>query len=64
LAAFDRLKSLSETRDIPVMALTANAMEHEKEKAMNLGFEDYLIKPIDISQLLMKIDALFKRKVS
>jgi len=64
LAAFDRLNNLSETRGIPVVALTANAMEHEKKKAMNLGFEDYLIKPIDISQLLMKIDEIFKRKVS
>lgn len=41
-----------ETFKIPVVALTANAIEGMKEKYLNAGFDDYLSKPIDKQELL------------
>lgn len=40
------------TRHIPVVALSANAMEHDIEKGKKAGFDDYLTKPIEIPTLL------------
>lgn len=49
--AMERLRALPATRDIPVVAVTANAMPDEIEKGRLAGFRDYLIKPIRISEL-------------
>lgn len=40
------------TRDIPVIALTANAMAHDIEKGKASGFDYYLTKPLDLRQLI------------
>jgi CheY-like chemotaxis protein len=40
------------TADIPVIALTANAMRHDVKAAMDAGFFDYITKPIKIDELL------------
>ena len=53
-----RLKAMPETRDIPVIALSAHAMAGDEEKALAAGCEDYDIKPIELSRLLEKIAAL------
>jgi CheY-like chemotaxis protein len=53
-----RLKSKSATRSIPVLALTAHAMEGEREKAIAAGCDDFDTKPIDLDRLLGKIENL------
>ncbi|WP_196139118.1 PAS domain-containing protein [Aliikangiella sp. G2MR2-5] len=45
---FSRLSAEPGTRDIPIIAISANAMKHDIEKAKDLGFKDYLSKPIEI----------------
>lgn len=44
------------TRDIPVIAISANAMPKDIEKGIEVGFVDYITKPININAFLMAID--------
>ena len=47
---------INKVKNIPVIALTANAMDGEAEKALGLGFKDYITKPFDIENFLKIID--------
>ncbi|MFQ5482365.1 MAG: ATP-binding protein, partial [Nitrospinaceae bacterium] len=56
IQAFQELQKMKETRDIPVIAISANAMEVDQRKALRLGFVSYMTKPIKIPALLKTID--------
>ena len=53
-----RLRANAATRDIPVVAVSANAMPADREKATSAGFVDYITKPIELSVLLATVDRL------
>jgi two-component system, cell cycle response regulator DivK len=59
-----RIKANDATRGIPVIALTAHAMAGDREKAMEVGCEDYDTKPIEMSRLLGKIAVLLAPKAA
>ena len=50
-----RLKARTETEAIPVIALTAHAMQGDEERARSCGCDDYLPKPLDEEQLFAKL---------
>jgi CheY-like chemotaxis protein len=56
-----RLKADPETRDIPVLALTAHAMSEDRQKAFDAGCDDYDTKPVEFPRLLRKIAELLAR---
>jgi two-component system cell cycle response regulator DivK len=57
-----QLKAAPETRDIPVIALTAHAMAGDRERALEAGCDDYNTKPVEFGRLLAKIKSLLDRK--
>jgi len=59
-----QIKAAAETRHIPVIALTAHAMAGDRERAIAAGCDDFDTKPVEMSRLLDKIEALVKRQAS
>ncbi|MEX2124050.1 MAG: response regulator [Woeseia sp.] len=52
------LKGEADTRNIPIIALTAHAMQGDRAKAMESGCDEYETKPVNLARLLSKIEAL------
>ncbi len=57
-----QLKRAPATRAIPVIALTAHAMASDRAQALDAGCDDFDTKPVELSRLLGKIEALLDRR--
>jgi CheY-like chemotaxis protein len=57
-----QLKAQKETQHIPILALTAHAMEGDLKKTLAAGCDDFETKPINFPRLLEKIDKLVNIK--
>jgi CheY-like chemotaxis protein len=55
------LRADASTASIPVIALTAHAMESDRLRSLEVGCDDYDTKPVELQRLLDKIDALLER---
>lgn len=51
LTATSKIRELPELDHVPVVALTANAMEGDKERTLQAGCDGYIRKPVDIDKL-------------
>ena len=55
--ATTQAKADPEISSIPIIALTAHAMETDKQKALDCGADDFDTKPVDFKRLLEKIES-------
>ncbi len=56
-----RIRENKSTKDIPIIMLTALNMLQNKVQGFNIGVDDYLVKPFEMEELLVRIKALLKR---
>jgi two-component system, chemotaxis family, sensor kinase CheA len=57
-----KIKSNEQTCDIPIIAVTAQAMKGDREKCLEAGASDYISKPINMKQLFQSIEKLVQKK--
>ena len=62
ITAFKKLQENVNTQSIPVLAVSSNAMKTEIENALDAGFRDYIIKPINVFEFVNKVEALLENK--
>jgi CheY-like chemotaxis protein len=55
LEATRHIKAAPSTRSIPVIALTANALVEDRERALAAGCDDFDTKPVELPRLMEKI---------
>jgi CheY-like chemotaxis protein len=60
IEAMKILRADPSTAHIPIIALSANAVPHDIEKALEAGFFNYLTKPIKVGQFMDALDAALK----
>jgi len=58
------LKADPDTQKIPVIALTAHAMESDRQQALSAGCNDFETKPIQLAELLAKMEVLMTGNTS
>ena len=56
-----RIRENPETKNIPILMLTALGMVQDKVKGFDIGVDDYLVKPFDMDELRVRVRALLKR---
>ena len=56
-----RLRSRPETRQLPIVMLTARGEESERVRGLSTGADDYIVKPFSVPELLARVAALMRR---
>lgn len=59
-----RLRKIDGFTSVPIVALTANALEGDKQKALSAGCDGYIAKPIDVDELPKQIASHLNHKPS
>lgn len=64
LAVVKKLRQRSDTRRIPVIMVTAKASELDRVKGLDIGADDYLVKPFGVMELISRVKALLRRTLN
>lgn len=56
-----KLRANSKTADIPVIMATAKGMEYDKIQSLDLGADDYLVKPFGMMEMVSRVKAVLRR---
>lgn len=55
------LRAEADSAHLPILAVTASVMDHDRRKILNAGFDAYLAKPVNIRELLDTLNALLPK---
>ena len=59
---YELIKSLRDANyNMPVLIITAKGSFEDKEKGFNYGTDDYMVKPIDMNEMVLRVGALLRR---
>jgi two-component system OmpR family response regulator len=62
LDGYDLVKALRDSGyNMPILMVTAKEMFEHKKKGFNVGADDYMVKPIDINEMILRVGALLRR---
>jgi len=61
IEALRRLRADETTRAIPVIAVTASALDRDRQKIMAAGFDGYQAKPLNVKAFMAAVEAVFGR---
>jgi diguanylate cyclase (GGDEF)-like protein len=61
LTALHRLRSQAATASIPIILLTARGLPEDRVRGLELGADDYITKPFDITELAARVRAVLRR---
>ena len=64
LEILKRIRSIPDTRKVPIMMITAKTTELDKVKGLDLGADDYITKPFGIMELISRVKALLRRSMN
>lgn len=56
-----KLRKSENTKDLPIMFITAKSMEMDKVKGLDAGADDYMTKPFGVMELISRVKALLRR---
>lgn len=59
---FAQLRDRADMKHVPIIAVTAHAMDGDRHRVLEAGFDDYISKPYDIHVLAERIQAALDRK--
>ena len=57
------LKGAAQTRDVPIIMVTARAEEEDRVRGLNIGCDDYVSKPFSFPELIARIQAVLRRSM-
>ena len=64
LDGFSACREIRKTSDVPIIMLSARGEEYDKINGFELGVDDYVVKPFSPKELMLRIDAILKRRMS
>ena len=64
LEILKKIRSIPDTRKVPIIMITAKTTELDKVKGLDLGADDYITKPFGIMELISRVKALLRRSMN
>lgn len=58
---FDFIEKVKAKHDVPVVFMTAKISEEDRIRGFELGADDYIVKPFSLKELVLRVQAIFKR---